>query len=298
MSPSHPRSLSLIQRASHVLHIRVERTHAEPWQAGAGGWNERSVQVEAVVDELLKGHIDARPGTRMAAVVVQRQNPSPMSMPVPGIWSSIALDAGADLVVFAATEQASPAPQRLLAEPPAIAVLESASELPGIRLALRHAAGDLHAAAFLHAAAGILLGSSLVDYLAAVLPDPAFATPDAFHALLVLLETARAPVPVRAALIDAVINGVPQNPAFGDRQFNRMVATLLRVGILGQAGPLEENLLTVDIPALVGLRGGEPRPASVVFEGDAAARTALLQALRSRPDRPGAALLVPWLAAP
>jgi hypothetical protein len=298
MSPSPSASPSLLQRATHLLHIRIEHSRADPWQTGEGGWDERNVHVEAQLVEVLKGAVDSRSSTRLLAQVLQRRNPSLMFMPVPGIWSAIALDPRADLVVFASSGEASPAALHLLREPPAFAVVESASELPGIRLALRHAAGELGTAAMLQAAAGVPLGNSFVDYLAAILPTPAFAAPDAYRALLALVSVAHAETAVQAGLIAAVVNGVPRNPAFGEREFNRMVAALLQFGIGGRAMSLQENLLTIDVPALVGLRGGEARTAAAVFDGDAPTRSALLKALRERPQTPGADLLVPWLAAP
>ena len=198
MDPTPSPSPSVILHATHIVSIRLTALHADAWHPGPGGFEARAVHLDGVIDAVLKGAIAAGPGAGFAAQITQFDNPSAAGVPIPGLWTPVALEVGTTVIVFAAVTGVTPAPAALLAEPPAIAVRDG-WERPSICLALRHAAGDVSALDLLHAAASSPFGFTFVDYLAAVTPNPAFARGVAFGALLDLMSAPGVTAPVRSA---------------------------------------------------------------------------------------------------
>ena len=88
-----------------------------------------------------------------------------------------------------------------------------------------------------------------------------------------------------------------QSNAYEAWHMDQVAITLFRLGLDPASGALRENILSVDLPAVLGLRGGTRRNADTVFRDDPGARGQFLAALKAQSRMPGAAALIAWLEA-
>lgn len=294
------RSASVILRASHIMLVRVDSSRATPWVTNSTQWSHRSLDMVLTFEEVLKGDLKEPPGSKGTVRVTQYGNPSLINLPVPGAWSGVDADPGLELIVFSDASTLGTPPERntLLLEPACLRVVPAKNSLAGVRLALRHEARELSLSELLVEGnqSASLLDHIFAEYLSTQLSDPSFSDKKVFEQLMDLLENPRLAIETLGELLMDVLDNVSRSQTFSDYHVNRLVIALFHIAFETKVPQMRENLFSIDLPNLLGLKGGATRRSvEEVFREFPGTREKFLHSINSYAGDPNADRLAGWL---
>ncbi len=279
-------SPSVLLRATHVVRIVLTAVQPGPWEKEAEALSRRRVELSVRVEEMFKG----KGPKKLMVPIVQHRNDAFVYQGVPGAWSEQRLDKGVEVVVAGVGTSL----EASLAEPEQVLPAKAAEEVRLVAHAEEKRLPVQEVAQAAKAIAPAALDFVFAQWIWVRYGERALVDPAAADALFSLLELPALDDSARVTLIvDAVGRaGSAQSTYLAGTR--RLARALFR--LLPQAKGLADNLVTVDLPALLRLRNAPPLPRSMVLddaERDAARK--LLGAYSGKADvRP----LETWLEGP
>lgn len=294
-----PESISEIVRASVILLIQLNNITFGEWIPEAtGDLLVRSVTMQVVAQEVLKGNIRQQPEESFELRVQQRGTGSFRVMDYYGLWSHVVLIDGARYVAFCRgdTDDATD----LLNEPDCEQLLPADAALEDIRAALaleRQAEPNLMA----NTARAESRGDVFARYLLARTFEPTLTQADTnaetrsraadsleletntsnLEALITLLENPNLTESARALYLTTIYEQLGLiNPSPSSLEL-RLIRAMLRLLILPEAENLHSNIAQVYLPNLLGLEHDSPRYSLAdIFAGEDDERQSLIVSLR------------------
>jgi len=292
-----PDSPSLVLRSTHVLLIRIASSQIQPWDAAPDGLKRRSVHLDVVLEETVKGSTRQQSGEHVAVTVPQFQRPMGFGIvSVPGIWTDKPVEPGTRLLVFASSAGDDLA--ALLVEPQCRDIVPAEEALAGVRLAMRAETEPLRIPELLNQAiaSAASLDYIFIEYLSTKFAQPVVAQPDTFALLLRLLETPPLPDVPRSALLRMMFDELMASKIFSDKNFNAFAIAMFHLLGSREAAALHENIASMYLPNLLGLSGGVfPRTADYVFREHPEERERARQILHTYRDGAAVDKLRGWL---
>ncbi len=255
-------SRSLILRASHILHVRVDGVRAPEW----GTEPIRTADVTVEIVQVFKGEMQGGGQTAHFAVRQVRPQPDGPSLPATDCWSRQPLLPGSEWVVFSKTQASTLA--EILNDPACLRLVPADAGLIDVRIAAKLETELLSLPAIVPVVkpGADRLHELFVDYLAARFAELNLDTRENLDSVLDLVEAPRLPAITRTALLNAVRSYVESSQHTGDWNINRIAITMFRLLLLHEAQHLHENLIGTYLPNLLGLTGGSgKRSARAVF---------------------------------
>lgn len=283
---------SQILRASHILVVTIRSADVGPWMPHQPTGEQRRVALGLSLDEVVKGAVAQPPGAALRIDITQLRVGVGWRPP-PGLWSSVALDVGAQLVAFSRT--ASDDAAVILNEPAGERIMRAAQALADVHLVAQTADLELRAVTATARPRAATLGFLFAEYLWARYGPSAMARRDDFELLAAVLEEPALDRIARTTLLTAMLTSV--DAAEAGPQTDRLVIALFRLLALSEAKDLHDNLVETYLPNLIGLTGTPTRLAVQVFHDRAADRTAARAALLGYRGHASPAVLLAWLNA-
>lgn len=284
-----PQSPSVLLRATDVVRLVMTAIHPSPWEKVSETMSRRRVEVAVRVEEVFKGK--ATKGHDLVLHLSQHRSDSIIDSPVPGAWSEQQLEKGREAVVAGAGASLLAA----LEEPQQVLPKKAAPEVRLVSRAEEERLGAPEVVKEAKANAGAL------DFVFAIwlwarhgeraLVDP--ATADAVFSLLELPELGES---ARVTLVVEAVGraGSAQSTYLaGTRRLTRALFKLLAVPA---AKGMADNVVAVDLPALLRLHNPPPVPTSLLL--DDAEREAARRRLQAYSGKADARPLAAWLEGP
>lgn len=291
-----PNSPSLVLRSTHILLIQIESSQPGQWVTDPNGNLKRTVDLTIRLEEILKGDVREPPGGQVRITVEQFGRPGTRYYAVPGVWSDQPIEPGAKLVAFC--HGASNSAAELLCEPSCQQLLPPEKSLADVRLALQAEAKDLTVPDALKLAepSAASLDYIFAEYVAAKLADSLLGDVGIFEALMKFIENPSLSGPTRSALLTFVYSKVTaQDPA--PKPYGQKLAVMMfHLIALPQASALHNNIISVFLPNLLGLRGGATRKkAEALFQEIPVERQKAERILREYRGEASTNALMKWL---
>jgi len=288
-------SPSIVLRDTHILLISIQSADSTAWADTLNGRQSRTVDFTARILEVLKGVAKEEPGQDVRVRIVQQRIQTPLLLPPTGGWSDRTLNPGDRFVVFSTSSGSSVA--ELLQAPACKQVLPASISLEDVHVAARAEKDGLPLQGILGLARPVAasLHHIFAEYLAARLPELSIETSANFGALLEFLELPSLAAPVRSSLLDSVERYISSSDKTAEWHFDRLAIAMFR--LLGSSSDalFRDNLVSVDLPNLLGLTGGDTvRTASQVFHDHPQDRLATERTLRNYHGDSSTAALLAW----
>jgi len=280
-----PQSPSVLLRAMHVVRLVLTAVQPGPWEKVAETMSRRNVELSVRVEEVFKG----KGPQKLVIRIVQHRNDAFVYQPVPGAWSEQPIEKGLTVVVAGSGASLEAA----LVEPLQVLPARSAEE---VRLVATAEEKRLPVQEVTQQATAI---AAALDYVFAQwlwerFGERALVDPAAAEAVFSLLEVPALEDSARVTLIvDAVGRAGSAQSTYlaGTRRLTRALFRLLP-----DAKTIADNLVTVDLPALLRLRSLPPVPRSMVL--DDKERDAAKKSLAAYSGKADVQPLEAWLAGP
>ena len=284
-----------ILRAARILRVRVVAFEAGAFRPDPP-FLQRDVALTLTLLAVHKGEVAEAPGDRIQTHVTQTANATNRYTALPGVWSSIDLATGLELVAFTGAEGATAA--EALVDPICFELLPAVLAAGDVASAEEAGCPELPLAALIvrlerrRAAFGPLFAHYLVDRVPEVFPDHAAD----LDAVLRVLESRDLSAPARFALCSGIVGRFILVGRVPMDMLRRLLETLFRLLTMPEAADLHANLASTWIPNLVGIEGSmQPVGASEVLPVGTRRAEIATAVQRLRDPGAGAALAV-WLA--
>lgn len=267
---------STIRSASLISVVCVERANPQPWASGPRQTRVRTVELELVVERMLKGSVSAH---RLTTAVKQSE-PGPREVAVPGPWSGKSVEAGTRYVLFSRSD---------LAHADRVESLDSEG---AVELALKAERERWPLGKLLNRAPASALNELMGEYVMERLEDMSFSDPQQFDAVLGFLESPDAPALFRQEVLSGIFSQVMNSDPAPQVIWRRLAVAGFRIAALKQAQDFRDVILSTLLPNLLGLTGGlSHKTANQVFQDFPGDRT------KARAQASGYELLRLWLDA-
>ncbi len=289
-----PVSHSLILRATHVLVVEITASSPGPWLPPDAPAPLRTVHLDLRLTEVVKGDVQQRAGDAVK-VDVKQVDPAMTLGQVPGLWSSVPIDPGTKLVVFASTDSHDagvianePAGLRLVPTEAALADVHTAAQVSAAKLDLSGAVAQARPVAG-------TLTDLFSDYLWEQYSPSAMADPQKFDVAAGFLEEPTLHLLARTALLMAMTTAVdaPEPPPL--KQMDRLAVALFHLLAMREAAPQHDNLMSTYLPNLLSVDEPHARPPSEVFADYPAEKAKALAAVSAYHGTESTAPLLAWL---
>jgi hypothetical protein len=289
-------SPSIVLRDTHILLIRIQSADSTEWANTLNGGQSRTVNFTASLLEVLKGAVREEPGQDIRVRIAQERIQTPLLLPPTGGWSDRTLNPGDQFVVFSISSSSSVA--ELLQVPACKQVLPASISLEDVHIAAKAEEDGLALYGILGVARPVAasLHHIFAEYLAARLPELSIETSANFGALMEFLELPSLAAPVRTSLLDSVDRYISSSDKTAEWHFDRLAITMFRLLGSSSEALFRDNLVSVDLPNLLGLTGGDTvRTANQVFHDHPQDRLATERTLRNYHGDSSTAALLAWL---
>lgn len=283
-----PQSPSVLLRATCVVRLVITAVHPGPWQVATEGISRRRVEVDARIEEVFKGD---GAGQKLVLQLEQHRNDGFVYVPVPGAWSEQVLEKGRELIVAGIGVSLKAA----LEEPEQVLPAEAVDE---VRLVAMAEEKRLQAAAVAQQAKPIAkrLDFVFARWLWERHGERALVDPGAADAVFSLLELPELGDSARAMLVVEAVGRAASAQSTYIAGTRRLTRALFRLLALPEAKGLSENIVRIDLPALLRLR--DPPPVPRRFLLDDLERDEARKALRAYSGTADAKPLAAWLDGP
>jgi len=288
---------SIVLRSTHILLVKVIAAEAGAWAPSAPGLKARTAELSVQISQTLRGTLDPAPDATVHVAVVQNDYAGELMMqPLPGAWSRVEVMPGTEWVVFATSAESRA--ERLLAEPACTRVVPAEAVLPGLRIAVKAAADRLPLTRVLVLAAPETahLDPTFAQFLWDQYGSAAIASQSDFDSLVAFAERKGMETRTREAMLEGGYDLVTLHGDEKPERARRLALAMYRVLLMADAADLHDNLISTDLPNLLGITSGLPaQTASMVFKGHESERDALRVFLRSQGTDADATPLLEWL---
>ena len=260
MIPFRPTAQSQILRAARILGLRIEACEAGAFRAEPP-FIERDVTLELELLTVYKGEVLEAPGDRITVHVTQTRNAGSRRTALPGVWSSVDLATGTELVAFSGPDGETAT--QALVDPVCFEVLPADRAVGDVvNAGMAHSPGsaELGVGPLIDllerrgATYGPLFSGYLVDRAAEVFPDHV----DDLAAVQRILEKPELGAPARFVLCSGLVARFILAGGGEIGLMRAFIASLCRLLAVPEATSLHEALATTWIPNLVGIEGGMP----------------------------------------
>jgi hypothetical protein len=255
-------SPSIFYRATHILHLRIVSAQIGEWAPAQLAGVSRSADLELNLVSVFKGRTQQKPGESLAITVIQYGTGTSRQYAVPGVWSPVNIEAGEELIAFCrGAVSGSSDCVTLLGDAHCELITPANSTLAGVQLAqkienTKPASTELFA---LISPLAADLDYYFTEYLWARLMAPAFADIKVFDQLVNFLSDPNLDTVARATLLDLIYGRVYGTAYASEDHIRHFAAGLFRLLEVSQAHDLHDNILSVFLPNLLGIRGGADR---------------------------------------
>jgi hypothetical protein len=298
MSSADPNPTAVVLEATYILLVRLEAAQTGEWSAAESGLLERPLELVLELVEVLKGEVKEPVNHRVRVSVTQYSSGSPRKPAAPGVWSSLALDAGTELLVFC-RNSAGRNVAELLQEGSCLEVMPAQDEVDDVRLALEAERENLLPASLLamakpHASE---LGYVFTRYLWAKVAKAAVSDANTFELLLQFIELPELSLVARWSLLNSVYSAVTRLSPPPQKFYSRLAVAMFRLIEVAGDPTVTDNIIQVFLPNLLGMQGGLPaKEADDIFREYPDERPKVEQTLRSYQGNASTNDLLAWLS--
>ena len=291
-------SSSIVLRVTHILLIRILSANPTEWKSTTNGKESRTVELRVKLLEVLKGPVKERPGQEIGIQIAQERIQTVLLLPPSAGWSDRSLKVGDELVAFSVSSTDSLS--ELLLVPACKQVWPTSICLEDLRIAIKAEQEELPLTGVLAAAKpkAASLHPIFAEYLTARLSELSVETPTNFGALMEFLEQPALPATVDSSLLDSINSYISSSPKTSGWHFDRLAIAMFRLLDSSPDSVLRDNLVSVDLPNLLGiLAGHDVRTAKEVFRDYPRDRLVAERALQRYHGEASTAKLLAWLNA-
>jgi hypothetical protein len=314
-----PQSRSLIMRSTHILKIKIIDSSPSSWEKiPERALQERTTSIDLMIIEQLKGELKIDEKEAVSIKVKQYEGINLWRIPIPGVWSEKALDAGTEYLLFCQSLSADGdgtldatngsdekkskgnihLPAEVFSEDNTLSVLSVNDYEFDVRLVVTAERKKSSMQDLLEKAAGHPeeLNHLFAEYTETRIGELIFQDIKVFGQWILLQESPDLELTTRVMLIEALLHELGLSDPGPIEYYRAAVISLFHVLRMPASKFIQANIVQSYLPNILGLNGGVSfKSSGQIFKGNPKEKGSAVKWLEENKNLAGTDELLKWI---